>query len=1122
MVQLVPVVLSLGSTVDLHKKLPPPEINLRLCLSPMLRRILMDSLRTIAHLEQKGNYGHTGRLYDYMIVFDGPTCLSAIIGLIDNSRLDTIQSSTNVVSVMFISDDSLEGQGAQVSFTSGKVSPLRSVDWYRVLEGEDCHGKTVLFAKGPSTETETWVKSFQRTVFIIINGAQLNMTYSTLLLRGSSNCKYRPFLCESLNIIVTSASLEIGPQLQSYPAYSFCNWRMDVNPEYRIKLDFTAVSIEPSLTLSTPHDKLIIFDGPSCASSVIAVVSGFSARSVMSSTNQMAAMFISDNSVEMSGFVTQFTADCNRELVGEFGEEFGNSWYTETYPAFSFCNWQITVAPGERIFLEFPSVSIENTQLSDRPYDMVLVFDGPTCASNVIGMLSGTTQVNYTSTDHQLAVMFLTDDSLQDMGFVATYTPVNCGEDLLAENGSFSTMNITRLEVCIWRLTAPADTHISVNIEYAQLRTIYDWYRVLDGNGCLAKTILYERGASARIPGYLKSSGNQITIIVVGGYLNVSFTAASCGGQLSSMTGTFNSENIAPLETCVWIITSTPNARVHLQLDLVNMTSNLDWLRVLDGDSCFAETVLYKRGPFLEPLPSIKSTGNQLTIVTVGGGLTGQYSWDCNREFVGEFTEEFGNSWGSETYPAFAFCNWQISVNPGQRIHLDFPTVNVESTQLFGRFYDTVVVFDGPTCTSNIIGMFSGTTPINFTSSVNQIAVMFFTDDSLQDFGFVASYNTMTCGGQIIAESGNLSTMNITRLELCIWHITVPEDALVTLYINHVHLHSSADWFRVFDGPSCANTPVLMEGGPSNATPIALKSMTNEMVVVTVGGNLNMSYKSGEFSVFQYIQTQHIFSFAQPILECSEHIKFEGKNCFMSPNFPLEYPPYTFCNWRLTGPTGQKILFQLYPFDVELASQKGRFYDSLILFDGPSCASPIVQKFAGSGFMEFVSASNELTAMFITDNSLSYTGFHAQFEGTLTQCGGEMTSNSGMVTTAGIEPYQLCVWRVRVENDKRIILVFESVDVHSPASTRIESRSKYRLKIRVFLCNCYLVQIVDIADSAQQTVTNCSQIFMRQRNGIISSPNYPGGYPAFAFCNWKITVAHDDRILLSLDSVQVS
>ncbi|KAF8564737.1 hypothetical protein P879_04032 [Paragonimus westermani] len=445
-----------------------------------------------------------------------------------------------------------------------------------------------------------------------------------------------------------------------------------------------------------------------------------------------------------------YQSDCNLELVGEFREEFGNSWYSGTYPAFSFCNWQITVAPEKRIILDFPSVSIENTQLSGRYYDMVLIFDGPTCASSVIGMLSGTTPVNFTSTGNQLAIMFITDDSLQDTGFVARYTPVNCGADLLAENGSFSTMNISRLELCIWRITTPADTHVSVNIEYVQLRTLYDWYRVLDGNGCLAETIFHERGTSTRIPGYLKSSGNQITIIVVGGHLSVSFTAdcnerffgnnsetslgpqlpsypaysfcnwqinvnasnrikldfsavsiepsllysrpydkliifdgptcaypmisivsgtsvgsivssshqlaamfisdssfekdgfltqftsgsnlsliasnAPCGGQLTSESGTFNSENIAPLETCVWIITSAPNAHVHLQLDLVNMTSPLDWLRVLDGDSCFAETILYQTGPFLEPLFPVKSTGNQLIIITVGGHLSVNYS----------------------------------------------------------------------------------------------------------------------------------------------------------------------------------------------------------------------------------------------------------------------------------------------------------------------------------------------------------------------------------------------------------------------------------------------------------------------------------------------------------------
>ncbi|KAF6772013.1 hypothetical protein AHF37_09601 [Paragonimus kellicotti] len=143
----------------------------------------------------------------------------------------------------------------------------------------------------------------------------------------------------------------------------------------------------------------------------------------------------------------------------------------------------------------------------------------------------------------------------------------------------------------------------------------------------------------------------------------------------------------------------------------------------------------------MDNLPPVKSTGNQLILVTVGGHLSGHYSEDCNRAFVGEFTEEFGNSWGSEMYPEFAFCNWQITVDPGQRIYLDFSTVSVENTQLFDKFYDMVVVFDGPTCTSNIIGMFSGTTPMNFTSSVNQIAVMLLTDDSLQDFGFVARYN---------------------------------------------------------------------------------------------------------------------------------------------------------------------------------------------------------------------------------------------------------------------------------------------------------------------------------------------------------------------------------------------
>ncbi|KAA3671428.1 uncharacterized protein DEA37_0012005 [Paragonimus westermani] len=151
-------------------------------------------------------------------------------------------------------------------------------------------------------------------------------------------------------------------------------------------------------------------------------------------------------------------------------------------------------------------------------------------------------------------------------------------------------------------------------------------------------------------------------------------------------------------------------------------------------------TIVFRKESVFEFIPPVKSTGNQLVVVTTGASLIGQYSTDCNLEFVGESRDEFGNSWYSETYPAFSFCNWQITVAPEERIFLDFPSVSIENTQLSGRFYDMVLIFDGPTCASSVIGMLSGTTPINYTSTGNQLAIMFITDDSVQDTGFVARY----------------------------------------------------------------------------------------------------------------------------------------------------------------------------------------------------------------------------------------------------------------------------------------------------------------------------------------------------------------------------------------------
>ncbi|KAF7260593.1 hypothetical protein EG68_02219 [Paragonimus skrjabini miyazakii] len=501
--------------------------------------------------------------------------------------------------------------------------------------------------------------------------------------------------------------------------------------------------------------------------------------------------------------------------------------------------------------------------------------------------------------------------------------------------------------------------------------------------------------------------------------------SASCGGQLASTSGTLNSESIAPLETCVWTITSAPNTRVHLQLDSVNVR--------------------------------------------------------CNRAFVGEFTEEFGNSWGSEAYPEFAFCNWQITVDPGRRIYLDFSRVNVESTQLFGRFYDTVLVFDGPTCTSNIIGMFSGTTPMNFTSSVNQIAVMFFTDDSLQDFGFVASYNTTLaednafvkenlsrfgtsknaifsqgfhryllqkerllcqfpnfciltaltqCGGEMTSNSGMITTAGIEPYQLCIWRVTVESDKRIILMIESVDLPTMTDWYRVFDGGDCLGKPIIYAKGITSEKPPSMKSTNNTVVFVTFGGKVKITYNS----------------------DCYGNFTGQPQGGFKSPLYSLNYPALSFCNWQVTANLNERLVIRFTQMDVENMGFNGHLSDYILLFDGPSCISPMIGKFTGNQSVTFLSSANHLSTMFISDASVERTGFVAEFF------------------------------------------------ANSAGSTRIE---------------------MDIADSTQQTATNCSQIFMNQRNGIISSPNYPGSYPAYAFCNWKITVARDDRILLSLTSVQI-
>ncbi|KAF5402149.1 hypothetical protein PHET_04664 [Paragonimus heterotremus] len=92
----------------------------------------------------------------------------------------------------------------------------------------------------------------------------------------------------------------------NYPPNAFCNWRMEVASGLRVKTTFSAVSIESS---TTPYnDFLLVFDGPTCTSPILAKITGSITPTITSSDNNTSLMFISNGVTQLTGFTASFAS----------------------------------------------------------------------------------------------------------------------------------------------------------------------------------------------------------------------------------------------------------------------------------------------------------------------------------------------------------------------------------------------------------------------------------------------------------------------------------------------------------------------------------------------------------------------------------------------------------------------------------------------------------------------------------------------------------------------------------------------------------------------------------------------------------------------------------------------
>nr|XP_014347719.1 PREDICTED: embryonic protein UVS.2-like [Latimeria chalumnae] len=172
----------------------------------------------------------------------------------------------------------------------------------------------------------------------------------------------------------------------------------------------------------------------------------------------------------------------------EWTGSFTSANYPSPYPANSDCIFFIRT-PRQRIRLKFHKFKLQSSKNCSKDY--IKVYDGDTNASRLLldktcGKLQIPTLIASTNI---LLIYFITDNTINKYGFVASYKTGICGDTLTNMTGEFKSPNYPRYypsnSDCYWTIVAPKEYMISLEMEDFKLEFSFgcevDYVSIRDG-----------------------------------------------------------------------------------------------------------------------------------------------------------------------------------------------------------------------------------------------------------------------------------------------------------------------------------------------------------------------------------------------------------------------------------------------------------------------------------------------------------------------------------------------------------------------------------------------------------------------------------------------------------------
>ncbi|TNN61134.1 Cubilin [Liparis tanakae] len=1138
--------------------------------------------------------GDAGCQNDYLEVREGNSS-GALVGRFCGNLLPSNYTSVvgHVLWVKFASDASMSGAGfratfshrdvtvdgdsyVQIRFLDMDIEDLRdcTYDHLKIFDGPSVHyfpiGTFCGLAPPPPLRSSGSSVTLQFTSDSVVAGRGFLVEWTAVQDSGPPPT-ILPGACGGMLMTGETPGFLFSPGWpEPYVPYLECTWLLR-SPDSTVELNLLSLDIEDFPDCY--FDSLVIRDGSSSLSPVLANVCGRELPSSIHSTgDSMHIHFSSDGSVGGRGFNASYSRD--RGVLSSPN-------YPQNYRPGLDCSWHVMVTPGYRVSVTFQSpFQILGYETGCRTGDYLELRNGPDGSAPALGdRLCGSSVPSVLqTTDNHLFIHFASDATIEGSGFKLTFEAHSqaCGGFIELNDGDppgYITspnypQNYPQNVDCIWVVSAPNGEAVQIDFEediYIETTAscVYDYLELRDGS--TTNSDLISRLCGNNRPSTQHSAGSAMLLrfrtdsSVTHKGFKAKYSIATCGGTYIGQRGVIQSPGF-PLSSypssssCEWYLEGPTGHYLTLSYGNFSLQSSAgctaDYVEIREYNA--SGRVLGRHcGANLPASMDSSDSFAYVRFVSDGSGNAAGFrlSFEASVEACGGELSAPSGTISSPNYPNLyphsRVCRWELAVASGRRVTLTINDLRLEGSGTSCSF-DYVEVLNGLVDDAPRLQRFCGSVPAGtqVRSSGNTMTVLFRTDASVSNGGFLASYSSeeaAECGGILDDPAGGNFTSpgyllsNYSDNLNCEWLIQNPQhvNSSIVVLIEDLHLEHhqtcDSDYLQLRLGDSDGELLAKFCGQTIPNIPIVV--FTPELWV-----HFRTDSSQGDLG----FKAKYFFS------ECGGWQTGEG-GLISSPNYPNVYPGPSRCAWLLEAPMGHTITLTFSYFNLEPHAQCS--WDSVTIFNGGSPGAPVIGQYCGTTSPGTIqSGSNKLAVVFLADHSVSRGGFMASWSSDSSGCGGVIHAETGTIKSpnypqnfpANVE----CSWQIVAHQGNHLEMSF-STDFQIPDGTGAcqsnyvkvwsgQSQNTEALlstgcgsvaPTRVIAPNNIITSRFQSTGAPGRGFsaffsTRCGANFTAPAGRVVS-PNYPADYADNSNCNYTIDAGATTVVVLTFQAFHV-